>query len=128
MKTALKSMFAAALLLAVATPVLAAPPAAPADATLVINGASTPAQGRPLYVYDKDGKDTSACLGPCTQSWPPLLAGADARPMGDWSVFSRTDGARQWAYKGMPAYGFYRDAPNAPAGGDNKVPSWRLLK
>lgn len=115
---------AAALLLAAAPALGATPPAAPAGATL----AGSPAQGRALYTYDKDGKGASKCEGPCLTSWPALTAGPDAEDKGSWTVFARPDGARQWAYKGKPVYGFYRDTPGAPAGGDNKVPGWHLLK
>lgn len=40
----------------------------------------------------------------CTQVWPPLYAAADATPVGAWSVVPRTDGRRQWAYRGQPVY------------------------
>jgi predicted lipoprotein with Yx(FWY)xxD motif len=34
----------------------------------------------------------------CTEMWPPVFADADAKPVGDWSVITRKDGAKQWAY------------------------------
>ncbi|MDB5425365.1 MAG: hypothetical protein JWQ29_2781 [Phenylobacterium sp.] len=40
----------------------------------------------------------------CLQKWPPLLAGADAQPQGLWSLITRNNGARQWAYDGHPLY------------------------
>jgi predicted lipoprotein with Yx(FWY)xxD motif len=124
MKIALTSCLLAAALALAAGTALAAPPSAPSGSTL----ASEPAGRRPLYTYDKDGDGKSACVGPCVESWPPLLADGSAKPSGDWSLINRADGGRQWAFKGKPAYGFYRDVPGAPAGGDNKVPGWRLLK
>jgi predicted lipoprotein with Yx(FWY)xxD motif len=123
MKTLMTSCLVAAAL-AVAAPAFAAPPTAPAGATL----AGDPARGRALYTYDKDSSGSSACLGPCVSSWPPLAAAAGAKAANDWSVISRSDGTQQWAYKGKPVYGFFRDTPNTPAGGDNKVPGWSLLK
>jgi predicted lipoprotein with Yx(FWY)xxD motif len=127
MKTSVK-LFLVAVLWAAALPVLAAGPSAPASATVSVNGAVVGAQGRPLYVYDKDTAATSACTGPCVASWPPVMADAAAKPSGDWSLIDRPDGGRQWAYKGKPVYGFYRDTSGGSPGGDNKVPGWRLLK
>jgi predicted lipoprotein with Yx(FWY)xxD motif len=124
MKTALKTCLLAAGLILAAAPAFAAGPSAPAGSTL----ASAPAQNRPLYTYDKDTAGTSACTGPCISSWPPLLGDAAAKPSGEWTLINRADGGRQWAFKGKPVYGFFRDVPGAPAGGDNKVPGWRLLK
>jgi predicted lipoprotein with Yx(FWY)xxD motif len=44
------------------------------------------------------------CTGACVRDWPPLEAPADARGGDDWSVVTRQDGIRQWAYKGWPVY------------------------
>jgi len=35
----------------------------------------------------------------CVQNYPPLLAGADATPFGDWTIINRPEGTRQWAYR-----------------------------
>jgi len=40
----------------------------------------------------------------CAQAWPPVLASADAKPVGSWTVFTRKDGKRQWAYDGYALY------------------------
>jgi len=55
-----------------------------------------------LYVFDKDATDKSNCNGPCTILWPVLIAGADAKPMTNWTIVTRDDGSRQWAYKTKP--------------------------
>jgi predicted lipoprotein with Yx(FWY)xxD motif len=57
-----------------------------------------------LYVFDKDSGGKSACNGPCTGNWPPLTAAIGAMPMGNYSVTTRDDGSKQWAYKGRPLY------------------------
>jgi predicted lipoprotein with Yx(FWY)xxD motif len=36
--------------------------------------------------------------------WPPVLAPADAKPVGDWTIVTRKDGAKQWAYDEHPLY------------------------
>ncbi|MEG1456919.1 MAG: hypothetical protein RSC66_15280, partial [Comamonas sp.] len=47
-----------------------------------------------LYVFDRDavGSGKSVCNGGCATNWPPLMAPAGAKPIGDWSVITRDDG------------------------------------
>jgi predicted lipoprotein with Yx(FWY)xxD motif len=52
----------------------------------------------------------------------PWLATAE----GDWSVVSRSDGTRQWAYQGRPLYRYINDAVTTEAGGDG-VGKWHAL-
>lgn len=40
----------------------------------------------------------------CAATWPPLLAADDAKPMGLWTVITRDDGKKQWAYDDLPVY------------------------
>jgi len=40
----------------------------------------------------------------CIQKYPPYLADADAKPVGDFTIAKRPDGTRQWAYQGYPLY------------------------
>jgi predicted lipoprotein with Yx(FWY)xxD motif len=40
----------------------------------------------------------------CAQMWPPVLAENDALPVGDWTIVTRPDGNRQWAYNQQPLY------------------------
>ncbi len=54
----------------------------------------------------------------CTQMWPPFLAGAQARPIGKWTIINRSDGTLQWAYDGLPLYTSYLDrSPGDVLGG-----------
>ena len=50
------------------------------------------------------------CTGDCTKTWIPYAAPADAAGVEDWSVVTRDDGTRQWAYKGWPVYMNAQDA------------------
>lgn len=53
----------------------------------------------------------------CAAVWPALLAAADARPVGRWSVVARPDGKSQWAYDGYAVYKSARDQePGLPIG------------
>lgn len=83
------------------------------------------ARGMTLYTYDKDSPGKSRCLAACTKFWPPALAPRYARPEGGWTIFKRSDGTRQWQYRGKPVYTFVRDtdigsvfgvSPDRPAG------------
>ena len=84
------------------------------------------ARGMTLYTFDRDSAGTSACTGQCAQNWPPLLAPADAKPMGSWTVITRPDGGKQWAYKGKPLYGWARDGKPGDVTGDGVNNVWRL--
>ena len=74
--------------------------------------------GMTLYVFDKDSGGKSACNGPCAGNWPPLLAAAGAMPMGDYSIITRADGTKQWAYKGRPLYAWKKDTKPGDITGD----------
>jgi len=74
--------------------------------------------GMTLYVFDKDSAGKSACNGPCTGNWPPLAAAAGAMPMGNYSVITRDDGSKQWAYKGRPLYTWKNDKKPGDTTGD----------
>jgi predicted lipoprotein with Yx(FWY)xxD motif len=100
----------------------AAPPAQVSDGALVgPNGMS-------LYTFDKDAGGKSACNGPCATTWPPLAAAADAKPEGDWTLITRDDGSRQWAYKGKPVYHFAKDQKPGDRAGDGFKEIWHLAK
>ncbi len=40
----------------------------------------------------------------CTQAWPPALASANDKPVGRWTLITREDGRKQWAYEGHALY------------------------
>ena len=71
-----------------------------------------------LYTFAKDTATQSNCNGACASNWPPLMASADAKASGDWTVVKRADGATQWAYKGHPLYGWIKDKKPGDTTGD----------
>jgi predicted lipoprotein with Yx(FWY)xxD motif len=81
-----------------------------------------------LYTFDKDQPGKSNCNGMCADNWPPLMAAADAKPMGDWSIVTRDDGAKQWAYKGHPLYGWGQDHKPGDTTGDGVNSVWHAAK
>ncbi|HEX5380278.1 MAG TPA: hypothetical protein VFW47_17000 [Phenylobacterium sp.] len=80
--------------------------------------ALTDARGMTLYTFTRDMTGYSNCNGPCAAAWPPLLAPADAKAGGDWTIILRDDGKRQWAYKGSALYGWSKDAAPGDVTGD----------
>ena len=105
----------------------AAEPASPSP--MVKDGLFVTAKGMTLYTFDKDTAGKSACNGPCAQAWPPLAAQASDAPSGDWTIVTRDDGARQWAYKGKPVYAFAKDAKAGDKTGDGFMNgAWHVAK
>jgi len=45
----------------------------------------------------------------CIQKFPPYVPAADARPVGDFTIVTRPEGGKQWAYRGFPLYTSVRD-------------------
>ena len=103
---------------------------APPAPTKVMDGVLTNSAGMTLYTFDKDtaGGGKSVCNGPCAASWPPLLAGADAKARGDYSIITRDDGTKQWAYKGKPLYLWVKDSKPGDRSGDGFNNAWRLAR
>jgi len=81
-----------------------------------------------LYTFDKDQPGKSNCNGMCADNWPPLMAPADAKANGDWSIIARDDGTKQWAYKGHPLYGWVKDQKAGDTTGDGVNSVWHAAK
>jgi predicted lipoprotein with Yx(FWY)xxD motif len=61
-----------------------------------------PAVGRDISV-------NARCEGECLRDWQPFVAPKDAQPRGYWDVYTRPDGARQWAYQGYALWTYAGD-------------------
>lgn len=98
-----------------------APMAAKFDGATLVSSA-----GMTLYTFDKDaaGSGKSACNGPCAVNWPPLMASDADRLSGDWSIVTRDDGSKQWAYKGKPLYRWIKDQKPGDKTGDGVLKVW----
>ncbi|MFC5694440.1 hypothetical protein ACFPU0_02560 [Pseudomonas sp. GCM10022186] len=99
-----------------------------AEPAMEKNGMLVDANGMTLYTYDKDSDGKSACNGQCAQNWPPLMADANAKAEGEWSVVKRDDGSMQWAYDGKPLYTFVMDKKAGDVTGDGKMGVWHVAK
>ena len=94
------------------------------------NGVLATPSGATVYTFDKDvaGSGKSACNGPCAQAWPPVMAESSDMAMGDWTIVTRDDGGKQWAYKGWPLYTFSKDAKPGDMSGDKFKDVWHVVK
>jgi predicted lipoprotein with Yx(FWY)xxD motif len=91
------------------------------------DGAFVAPDGKPLYTYARDATPgKSVCNAQCATAWPPLAAAAGAKDEGDWTVVTRDDASKMWAYKGKPLYTFARDAAGQAATGVSA--NWPLAK
>lgn len=85
--------------------------------------------GMTLYTFDRDtaGSGKSACNGPCIALWPALRAADTDRASGDWSIVTRDDGSRQWAYKSKPLYLWVKDQKPGDKTGDGVNKVWHVI-
>lgn len=88
-------------------------PDAPSAFVLVEKGHGwdvTDSEQMALYTSKRDIEPgTSSCVEDCAVSWPPYLAPEGAEGNGDWSIITRDDGGRQWAYDDKPLYRYSVD-------------------
>lgn len=84
--------------------------------------------GMTLYTFDKDGAGKSACNGPCAGNWPPLMAKDGGKASGDWSIITRDDGSKQWAYKSKPLYFWSKDQKAGDKTGDGFNNVWHVAQ
>ena len=88
----------------------------------------TDAEGMTLYIFDKDtaGDGKSVCNGDCAVKWPPLMAAADAKDDGEFTIVTRDDGSKMWAHEGMPLYYWFQDTKAGDTSGDGVGGVWHL--
>jgi predicted lipoprotein with Yx(FWY)xxD motif len=116
-----------ALLLAL---VLAAPAAFAQAPVKAVGGVLTNPAGMTLYTFDRDeaGSGKSVCNGPCATNWPPLTAAADAKPAGGYTIVTRDDGTKQWAWKGKPLYLWTKDQKPGDMTGQGFNNVWQVAR
>jgi hypothetical protein len=82
----------------------------------------TPDHARPQLGTQDPGigamLNTKHCDAECEKDWHPLLASANAQPEGYWSIYTRADGKRQWAYKNCALYTHANEPPGSLDGNE----------
>ncbi len=113
-----------ALAFGISTALAQSAPATSADTPkgkALVNG-----DGMTLYTFDNDSKGKSNCNGACANLWLPLIATVDASASGDFSLITRGDGRKQWAYKNKPLYGWSKDTKPGDTTGDGVNSVWHI--
>ena len=110
--------------LLLASGALMAAPAMVADGVLVGDKSMT------LYIFDKDTADSgkSVCNGQCAVNWPPLMAADSDKADGAWTIVTRDDGKKQFAYKGKPVYYWIKDTKAGDKTGEGVGGTWHVAK
>ncbi len=127
MKLLSATILAAALLAGCGGMQTASMPDAP---TRTVDGVLIGPNGMTLYTFAGDAADSgkSTCNARCAENWPPLLAPATARPMGGYTVITRDDGRKQWAYKGWPLYYWSKDSKAGERNGEGVSSAWKVAR
>jgi predicted lipoprotein with Yx(FWY)xxD motif len=100
-----------------------------AEPAMEKDGMFTDHKGMTLYTFAKDSAGKSMCNDKCAANWPPLMATAGDKSMGDWTVIKRDDGKMQWAYEGKPLYTFVMDKKAGDMTGEGKMDgAWHVAK
>jgi predicted lipoprotein with Yx(FWY)xxD motif len=122
-----RNLLVIAVSLAAVSAASAAPPVKTGATTK--GPALTDAKGMSLYTFDKDSGGKSACNGPCASNWPVVKAEASDQASGDYTIITRDDGSKQWAYKGKPLYTFAKDQKAGDTTGDGFANgAWHLAQ
>ena len=125
-RSSIPALLAAAISLAVISGANAAPPAK--TAATAKGPTLTDAKGMSLYTFDKDSDGKSACNGACVANWPVLKAEASDTASDNYTIVTRDDGSRQWAYKGKPLYTFVKDQKAGDITGDGFLTAFGIWR
>jgi predicted lipoprotein with Yx(FWY)xxD motif len=83
--------------------------------------------GNALYNYGGDTKGVSNCSGSCVYAWPIYQASSSSATLpANVTVVTRSDGTKQYAYKGLPLYTFSSDSSGKVTG--NGVSDFHVVK
>ncbi|MBL1241336.1 MAG: hypothetical protein COB13_005770 [OCS116 cluster bacterium] len=120
-----KLIITTGLLLSLATSVLAVP------ITLMettIGQVLVDSNGMTLYTTKGDQEGVSNCYDDCAANWPPYLAADGEEVSGDFTIITRTDETKQWAYKGAPLYTWTGDKDSGDTTGEAVNDVWYAAK
>ena len=81
-----------------------------------------------LYTYANDTANHSNCMDACTTQWLPFYASEHDANRGDFSVFTRQDGRKQWALAGKPLYFRAEDAQSGAKAEEADESGWKVFR
>ncbi len=90
----------------------------------------TDLRGVTLYMFDEDVQGASNCNDSCSIKWPPYLVEEPipSQLPENMTVITRTDGTKQYAWKGMPLYYSANDTQEGDLTGDRIGGVWHIIK
>lgn len=112
------------------------PPVSKWNADVTSNGTTnkvtvlTDINHKTLYAFtnDKSVTNGSNCNDGCAVKWPPLLAEEDDKASGDYTLVTRNNGDKQWAYRGMPLYRWINDSASGDTTGEEVNSVWYVAQ
>jgi predicted lipoprotein with Yx(FWY)xxD motif len=85
--------------------------------------------GMTLYYFDRDTTGrTSTCEDKCAERWKPLAADDNAEAKGDFTVITRNDGSKMWAYRYRPLYTSQSDHAPGEINGFDAENLWHVAR
>lgn len=89
----------------------------------------TDIKGVTLYTYDKDTVNTSVCTGSCISNWPAYKSKGNTPQLREGvGVITRSDGGKQYTWRGMPLYYSKQDTEAGMIEGDGAGEVWHIIK
>lgn len=89
----------------------------------------TDLKGMTLYYFDRDDSGTkSNCNDDCAKRWIPFAAPTDATAIGDFTVITRDDGSKMWAYCYRPLYLSEADKAPGEINGFDPSNEWHVAR
>jgi predicted lipoprotein with Yx(FWY)xxD motif len=86
-------------------------------------------KGMTLYYFDRDvSGNKSSCDGTCAEKWIPVAAPSNAEAQGDFTVITRSDGSKMWAYRYRPLYTSPADSAPGDANGYDPEKLWHVAR
>jgi predicted lipoprotein with Yx(FWY)xxD motif len=86
-------------------------------------------KGMTLYYFERDDSGTkSTCNDACAEKRPPVTAADNAIANGDFTVITRDDGKKMWAYRYRPLYTSERDSAPGDTKGDDPSQLWHIAR
>ena len=89
----------------------------------------TDPKGMTLYTFDRDvSGDKSNCDDKCAEKWVPFAASDDDKAFGDFTVITRNDGSKMWAYRYRPLYTSQDDKAPGQINGFDTNHLWHVAR